>query len=251
MTRVPQPSNLVAVGRKLHLHEERLALRLMALGFGIGSALFATGAVLSVVGAAVANSVFVVGAWCFTAAATVQWRTAVHHSERRLRRRAELDLASPDWQSAVIQLFGTLEFNVMTTKALTVSLSNPTTYNTEVWRPDVFGSIAFLLSSAIALRPITRLRRHAIIPRRSMAIAQSSMAGSILFAVSAVAALAESPEELRNALWNNAGTFLGSLGFLVAAVLTWPPRTSKGQPKPPSISPEPPGSQSPERSPST
>lgn len=203
--------------------QDRLALRLMALGFGLGSCLFAAGAVLTVIGSPLANPVFALGAVCFTSAAVVQWRTAVHHGVHGVRQRAEWDLTNPDWTSAVTQLIGTLYFNVMTIRALSVSLAEPQDYNQEVWRPDVLGSALFLVSSLIALHPVARERRHHLVPRRAWSIARSNLAGSILFAVSALGALAVGSGTLLSSALNNLGTFLGALGFLTASVLLWPP----------------------------
>lgn len=195
----------------------------MALGFGIGSSLFALGTVLAVTGVSWANPSFAAGAVCFTSAAFVQWRTAVHHSVHGVRRRAEFDLTNPDWTSAVTQLIGTLYFNVMTIHALSISLTDPTTYNEHVWRPDVFGSALFLISSTIALLPDVRARRHRLlISQRSLEIAWSNMFGSVLFAISALGAHAVAPDYVRNNPLNNIGTFLGAMGFLLASVLLWP-----------------------------
>lgn len=210
--------------RPLLLHEEQLALRLMSLGFGIGSLLFAVGAVLSVFDAPWANPVFALGALFFTGAATVQWRAAVHHSIHSIRHRAEFDLRNPDWQAAVIQLLGTLYFNVMTIQALSVGLTSPAAYNESVWKPDALGSTMFLLSSIIAMHPVARRRRHAIISQRSNAISWCNLAGSVFFAVSAYGAKAIAPDALDSTFLNNVGTFLGAIGFLLAAMLLWPPR---------------------------
>jgi hypothetical protein len=207
---------------------DALALRLMALGFGVGSLLFAVGAVLTALRSGAANATFAVGAVCFTSAAFVQWRTAVHHGLHGLRQRAEFDLTNPDWTSAVAQLVGTLYFNVMTIRALTVSLVDPQDYDHEVWRPDVLGSALFLISSLIALHPVARARRHRLIPERAWLIACSNLAGSILFAVSAIGAWEISAGLLLSTALNNLGTFLGAIGFLTASVLLWPPRQVPG-----------------------
>lgn len=208
--------------------DDRLALHLMALGFGIGSLLFAAGALLAVAGSDLANPVFAVGAVGFTSAAFVQWRTAVHHGMHGIKQRAEFDLTNPDWTSAVTQLIGTLYFNVMTIRALSVTLADASDYNHEVWRPDVFGSTLFLVSSLIALHPVARERRHHLVPKRAWRIALSNLFGSVLFAVSAIGALAIGTDTLLSDALNNLGTFLGALGFLAASVLTWPPAASRG-----------------------
>lgn len=207
-------------------HDDSLGLRLMAGGFGIGSTLFAVGAVMSVVGWQVANPTFAVGAVFFTAAATVQWRTAIRHDpdNHRVWKVATQDFRNPDWLAAVIQLLGTLYFNVMTIRALSITLVNPVEFNSEVWKPDIYGSAAFLISSAIAAHPVARLRRHRLIYGRSRVIAWCNIAGSFFFAVSAVGNQLIAPDTMKSAVWTNLGTFVGALMFLLAAVLLWPPR---------------------------
>ena len=205
--------------------DDALGLRLMAGGFGVGSALFAAGAVMSAVNWHGANATYALGAIFFTSAATVQWRTAVRHdpAHHSVMDIAERDFANPDWLAAVIQLLGTLYFNVMTIRALSIALDSPVEFNQEVWRPDMYGSAAFLISSAIALHPVARLRRHRLVRGRSRVIAWSNMAGSVFFGISAVAGKLIAPGTLNNAFWTNMGTFLGALMFLLAAVLLWPP----------------------------
>lgn len=167
-------------------------LQAMALGFGVGSVLFAAGTVMAWadVPALVANLAYAVGAVCFTLAAVVQWRAAViHHPDyERWRARAETDWSNPDWSSAIIQLAGTLMFNAMT--LLAVFLPGDPTHRQyeDVWAPDIFGSALFLISSWIAWSPIARARRHRMMPERSRWICRANMIGSVFFAVSAWAA---------------------------------------------------------------
>lgn len=203
----------------------------MAIGFGIGSTLFALGTVLLWLGPVVAaNVTYVLGALCFTGAATVQWRVAVRHNPDRgsMGARAEWDLTNADWLSAVTQLVGTLYFNVMTIAALVQSLGADITAE-QVWRPDVYGSILFLVSSAIALAPASRERRHGRIRRQSWWICALNMLGSIFFGMSAWGQAVLSDGAMRSEALANWGTFLGALGFLGASVLLWPHRkTGKG-----------------------
>lgn len=202
--------------------EELLALRLMALGFGIGAGLFAIGALLAVARSPMANPSYFAGALFFTSAAAVQWRTSVHHATKDRRLNAELNFANPDWQAAVIQLLGTLYFNVMTTRALWIGLNDPVTYNHSVWRPDMFGSGLFLISSLIALQPAVQSRRHGAIFSRAPRIAWANLAGSVFFGLSALGSVAISAGELRNEDWSNFGTLFGALAFLTAAMMVWP-----------------------------
>ncbi|MEI6620633.1 MAG: hypothetical protein WCP28_01825 [Actinomycetes bacterium] len=199
-------------------------LRAMALGFGIGSILFAVGAVLAADNAPELPTcvVFAVGAVCFTAAAFVQWRRAVAEGFLRGAAHPGLDWSNPDWLSAVAQLLGTLYFNVMTLRALALVV-NPEHAHTDVWHPNVIGSVLFLISSVIALEPESRFRRHTLVRGRSWWICWANMLGSVFFAASALAAKPTGLDPVSSALWNNGGTFFGAIGFLIAAVLLWPP----------------------------
>lgn len=206
-----------------NLHEDVRRNREMSLGFGLGSILFGAGAAAAMVGAPseTANVLFALGAVGFTAAALVQLISAKAHFPGGPRpwRRAIVD---PDLVSSLIQFVGTLEFNVMTIRAVALP---PTAASYElVWRPDVVGSACFLISSWIAWHPIARARRHNLVSERSHIILWANMAGSIFFAISAWGAklVGHRVTEIQNELWSNLGTLLGAVGFLVAAVLLWP-----------------------------
>lgn len=205
------------------LHRDLLQLRLMALGFGIGSVLFGAGAVVSLAGgsANLANVLFAIGAVFFTSAAAVQLIAAVDHFPPTLHP-VRKGLTDPDLSSAVIQLIGTIYFNVMTLRAV---LLPPTAADYEqVWQPDVIGSACFLISSWIAWHPVARARKHRRIPERSHLILWSNMLGSVFFAVSAWGAKLVGEHTVQNQLWDNLGTLLGAIGFLSASWLMWPHR---------------------------
>ena len=91
-----------------------------------------------------------------------------------------------NWLAAAIQFPGTLFFNISTFAALT---HNATAAESDryVWRPDLFGSVLFLVSSAIAVLAVSR--RFLSVQPRSMPwrIAWVNMLGSVLFMASAVA----------------------------------------------------------------
>lgn len=198
----------------------------MALGFGIGSSLFAAGAVMALASWGPANASYALGAVFFTLAAFVQWRSSVRHSAGHHGHveAVEWDLHSADWWSAVVQFVGTLYFNVMTIAALTVAPLSAAAFNAQVWTPDAYGSTLFLVSSLIAFATESRQRRHTLIPDRSVAIVWSNLFGSAMFGVSAITGKAVEPGVLVDPGLSNLSTLLGALGFLTAAVLTWPPR---------------------------
>ncbi len=188
----------------------------MGYGFGIGSALFAIGAVMAVLQASLVatNVVYALGAVFFTTAAAIQLRAA---EDRKPRRR----WADPDWMSAAIQFVGTLEFNVMTVRAVVMSVNNSVPYS-DVWDPDVIGSAMFLLSSWIAWHPIAREKRHRLIRGRSALITISNLLGSVFFGLSAWGAALLPDGTYQSVFWSNAGTFLGAVFFLIAAIATVP-----------------------------
>ncbi len=196
---------------------ETRQLNAMAVGFGVGSALFAAGAMLSVMQADVVftSVVYALGAVCFTTAAGVQWRSAAdHHPPSRLK--------DPDWMSAAIQFAGTLYFNVMTIRALILSIDATSVSYDAVWQPDVVGSLLFLISSWVAWHPIAREHRHHLLHGRSLLICWANMLGSVFFGISAVGAKMLPDGTLRNDGWNNWGTFLGAVGFFIAAMALRP-----------------------------
>lgn len=203
----------------------------MALGFGIGSALFAAGAVMALLARGPANGTYALGAVFFTLAAFVQWRSSVRHSAGHHGhvQTVEWDLHSADWWSAIVQFVGTLYFNVMTIAALTVAPWSAAAFDARVWTPDIYGSTLFLVSSLVALAAESRQRRHALIPERSRAIVWANVFGSVMFGISAVAGKAIEPGVLVRPGLSNITTLLGALGFLVAAALTWPPRRTVSQ----------------------
>ena len=88
------------------------------------------------------------------------------------------------------------------------------------WRPDAWGSLAFLISSALAMYAASR--RHELWDplARTWHGTTLNMLGSIFFGVSAVGAyVLPATGDLLNQVWANAGTFLGAACFFVAALL--------------------------------
>lgn len=131
-----------------------------------------------------------------------------------------------DWWSTTVQLVGTVLFNVSTLAAVQHGLDS-TQLDRQVWMPDLWGSICFLVASSLAWAEAG----HAWWswrPRSSgWRIAAANMVGSIAFGVSAVAAyvVPESGDLVSEAL-ANLGTFVGALCFLGGAVLLLPERVA-------------------------
>jgi hypothetical protein len=188
----------------------------MAAAFALGSLCFFVGPFPgygSLVGAAAVAVTFFVGSLLFTAGGAVQtWIAAPERHAGGIGRAA--------WWSAVIQLAGTLFFNVTTFRAMQVVVSDPQ-YDRLVWRPDAFGSVCFLVSGFIAYRASAR---HGWLPARQAPgwwEPVVNLLGCIFFGVSAIAGyvVASSTSVLDQAAanWN---TSAGAACFLACAVGT-------------------------------
>jgi hypothetical protein len=126
--------------------------------------------------------------------------------------------AAADWWAAAVQFLGTLWFNLSTAAVLVQSLDSSA--GLTGWRPDAWGSIAFLVSSVLAM--VAAARRHELWDplARTTHGTVLNLIGSIAFGFSAIGAyVVPSTGQLRDELWANAGTFLGALCFLAAALL--------------------------------
>ncbi|GAB2662522.1 hypothetical protein ABI214_10890 [Prescottella soli] len=203
-------------------------LRRESLGFALGSALFALGAApgyATAVGSEADNLTFFVGSLFFTAAAFVQLRLSGRAVPDATTSRAD----RYDWWSALVQFVGTLLFNISTGVALVRSLSLHE-HHEFVWKPDLFGSVCFLASSALAVVATTEINGLWDPHARNWGSTWLNMIGSVAFGVSAAGAVfvpgTHRPEDAAAA---NAGTLVGALCFLAAALLMKPPapRTEK------------------------
>ncbi|MFF2276908.1 hypothetical protein [Agromyces sp. NPDC058126] len=197
----------------------RLRLRREAWGFAIGSLCFLAGAIpfyAERVGAVGVGVTFFVGSIFFTLAAFIQLSLSGRRVPRRGTNRADFW----DWWAAAVQFAGTLCFNVSTAVALAAAVADPTRLGAG-WRPDAYGSVAFLVASAFAI--VATRDRGELWDRdaRSWHGTWLNMLGSIAFAVSAVGAYVD-PESgtLVSMFWANLGTLIGALCFLVAALLS-------------------------------
>ncbi len=202
----------------------------MAVLFAIGSTCFAVGGVeaqWSLTSVSVTGVTFFVGSIFFTSAGYLQYSEAVNvdHAvgERRHRwRPASWEPGRIDWLASLIQLIGTVLFNISTFAAMNTNLTTHQ-INARVWAPDVFGSIAFLVSSELAYAEVCH--RWVCLRNRTLSwkIVALNLLGSIFFGISAVASLVEpTTGHPVSAVIANAGTSLGGLCFLAAAVLLMP-----------------------------
>jgi hypothetical protein len=203
--------------------------------FAIGSACFAIGAAprfVDAVGVAADGVTFFVGSVFFTTAAALQYlevanasRTPPGAEDAEHPRFLTWEPHRIDWWAAVVQLTGTLLFNVSTFDAMAENLSAGQT-DKLVWTPDALGSICFLVASGLAWAAVG----HAVWSWRPRdlvwLIAALNMAGSIAFGVSAVASfVVPTTDQVRNVTLMNLGTFVGALCFLAGAILLLPART--------------------------
>jgi hypothetical protein len=203
--------------------------------FAVGSLCFAVGAApgyVDAVGVAADGTTFFVGSLFFTVAAGLQYlevvnvaRLARRSGAQRRRRWLSWEPQRVEWWAALVQLTGTVLFNVSTFDALREDLS-ATQADRLVWTPDALGSICFLVSSGLAWAEVGRSWWSWRPRSLSWRITALNLAGSVAFGVSAVAShVVPSSDQPRNAALMNLGTFVGALCFLIGAVLLLPERT--------------------------
>jgi hypothetical protein len=203
--------------------------------FMAGSACFVVGSVpayLDAIGGWADGVTYVVGSLFFTSASygqlvQAQSPATTEVDEVTQHRRAPVRLLGwaphdRSWLAAAVQFPGTVFFNISTVAALT---HNATAAETDryVWRPDLFGSVLFLVSSALAVLAVSD-RFFRIQPRSfPWRIAWLNMTGSVLFMASALASyVVPSTDAVLGARLAVAGTFWGAACFLVGAALMLP-----------------------------
>lgn len=193
----------------------------IGLIFAIGSACFALGPLppfVHLVGVQAANVTFFVGSIFFTTAAYLSYMQVVRDTGHRWFAWAPRHLGF--WATAV-QLVGTLYFNASTFWA-TMSPAGAAATDADVWRPDVLGSVCFLVSSVVAFAEAGHRWWSWRPGKRDWHITALNLWGSVFFGVSAVGAFVEPSGSMLSAPVANAGTFLGAVCFLAAAVLLMP-----------------------------
>jgi hypothetical protein len=196
MSRLPsQPSSLALPAPPATWWAPRTRVWWTGALFALGSLCFAVGPLpgfVQLVGAEADAAVFFAGSIAFTTAAALQCIPA-------------------SWAAAV-QFAGTLFFNLSTWNALDESLT-VSAENRLVWAPDAFGSVCFLVASALALLP---LRGQ---PGGERRIARINLAGSVAFGVAAVASyVVPDRGSVLDLAAANVATVLGALCFFAGAV---------------------------------
>jgi hypothetical protein len=159
---------------------------------------------------------FFIGSIFFTLAAFIQLSLSGRHLPRAGTNRADRS----DWAAAAVQFAGTLFFNWSTLLALLAAIADPTRMGVG-WRPDAFGSIAFLVSSGLAMMATKERGMLWDTDARTWHGTWLNMLGSVFFGLSAIGAyVLPDTETFVNLLWANLGTLLGAVCFLVAALLS-------------------------------
>jgi hypothetical protein len=201
--------------------------------FMLGASCFALGAIpayVHAVGAAADVITFFVGSIFFTSASYLQLvqaqspgMTDVDEQRQHTRVRAVPWAWRPgdkNWLAAATQFPGTLFFNI-STFAETAHNLTAAQADRHVWRPDIFGSILFLVASAYAISALgVGFRRLRFLP---WYIAWINMLGSVAFMASALASFVlPKTDAMIDIPLANAATFLVAVCFLVAAALLLP-----------------------------
>ncbi len=203
----------------------------VAACFAVGSTCFILGATppyADAFGITVDSWTYFIGSIWFTTAAWLQVlvSTGAIGQGTRTRRAARWRTVArapreAGWWAGIVQFFGTLCFNVSTFLALEQGLS-ASQANHRVWAPDAFGSIAFLVASALAYAVVKRPWITWRPKDLDWSVATLNMVGSIAFGASAVAAKVLTDGSLRNAELANSGTWVGGVCFLLGAIFLIP-----------------------------
>ena len=204
----------------------------IALLFVAGSACFVVGSFpgyLDAVGGTADGVTFFAGSVLFTSASAAQLLQVQTPALASATAETEHQPARPrvwawrprdrGWAAAATQFPGTLFFNISTFAALAHNASAEFE-DQHVWRPDVFGSTLFLVSSGFGVLAVRGLARSG--DRLPAGIAWLNMLGSVRFMWSAIAAYVLPDGQDRDTGVAVAGTLLGAACFLIGAALMFP-----------------------------
>ena len=202
--------------------------------FAFGATMFALGAApgyRTAVGNGYDGLTFFIGSLFFTSAAALQYLESVNprlaHDESGIGhlRVFAFEPRNFAWWASLVQLFGTVYFNVSTFQATHTNLSAPQV-DLLVWKPDALGSVCFLVASSLCAIEFRRESTGIILRSYSWWIIWLNMLGSIAFGVSAIASyVVVTTSNPINVTLVNLVTFIGGLCFLAGAILLLPERT--------------------------
>jgi hypothetical protein len=158
--------------------------------------------------------------------AGVQWRRRVRSADR------------PEWWAGVVQFIGTIMFNISTWFALSTTLDAQEARR-RVWTPDLRGSIAFLVASALAFADVERPWLTWRPRDLGWSVAMLNLVGSIAFGVSALAAWVNpTTGDAVAARLDNLGTLVGAICFFFGALLLIPDQAGSSAAHDPSDGPD-------------
>ncbi|MCD6014403.1 MAG: hypothetical protein K0R88_487 [Solirubrobacterales bacterium] len=196
--------------------------------FAIGSLCFFLGPLpgfVQLVGSAADGAVFFVGSVFFTAAALIQHLVSatadcapskIGHARFRA---LTFQPRRIGWWATLIQLVGTVYFNVDTYRAMTQSFDT-SQVDRLVWAPEALGSICFLISGLLAYLEVRGGGVRDAERTLEWRIAIVNLAGCVLFGLSTIASyVVPSTGDVLALAAANVTTSLGALCFLVGAVM--------------------------------
>lgn len=203
--------------------------------FAIGALCFTLGTLpfyLKIVGNNLDGVTFFIGSLFFTTAALSQYIETINARQTprglKLKEKIRLFTWEPrriDWLAVVIQFIGTIFFNISTFYALN-SLMTIQQMNSQVWTPDAYGSICFLVASGLVWIEVGHSIFSWKIGSLSWQIAALNLIGSIAFGISAISVfILPITGNPINITVVNLGTFIGGVCFLIGALLLLPERT--------------------------
>ncbi|MCE5214316.1 MAG: YrhK family protein [Methanobacterium sp.] len=206
----------------------------ISIFFIFGSTFFALGALppyRSLVGDYYNGLTFFIGSLFFTSAAFLQYLETINTPSNLIssvHQKLKIFSWEPkriDWWATLVQLIGTLFFNLSTWGAL-IHFHFIRTLDKLVWGPDAFGSICFIIASLLAWMEVNHsiwsFKPHKI----SWRIAAYNLIGSTAFIIAAAASyVSPNSGHFYSLVITNLGTFIGGIFFLIGAVLLFYERT--------------------------
>jgi hypothetical protein len=198
--------------------------------FAVGSTLFLAPSLpgaAEVVSATAIAATYFAGSIFFTLAGYTQLLEVLNADRERGPRDAGLrwfgwEPGEVGFWASFVQSVGTVCFNVSTFAAL-LDPPDARTADLLVWSPDAYGSICFLVASALAVQEVSGPGRWWSPRRIEWQVAWLNMVGSVAFGASAVAAyVVQDTNELVNAALATSGTLVGAICFLAGAILLMP-----------------------------
>jgi hypothetical protein len=226
---------MIHTKRQIGWRPSELSWRIATL-FMVGAFLFAIGslpAYAANIDGRVVGATFVVGSVFFTAASYSQFFEAINDKDATTTtRRRYWAIRSGDlvWWATVIQLAGTIFFNISTSAAMIETLDIEET-NRLVWGPDMFGSAAFLIASHLAWLVVCGQLWKVLRDDVNWWIAAVNYLGSIFFIAAAIASFTlPTTGEAVDIVIVNAATFGGAVCFFAGAYLLLPAAASDPAP---------------------